>query len=61
MDNIQIVKQLLNGYHLSQSELKQARGLVKTLTLEIIKRCDGKHKNIKDLFECESCSIILEN
>ena len=28
--------------------------------LELLKQCDGKHKGLKELFECKSCAVILK-
>ena len=42
MDNIKILKQLLNGYHLSNKELKKAKTIIKTLDNELKLREDLK-------------------
>tara|TARA_R110002012_G_C11279324_1_gene570491 strand:- start:247 stop:426 length:180 start_codon:yes stop_codon:yes gene_type:complete len=43
MDNIQILKQLLNGYHLEEKELLKAEKIVSILKHEINLRLCKKH------------------
>ena len=43
MDNIEILKQLLNGYHLEEKELLKAEKIVSTLKYEINLRLCKKH------------------
>ena len=38
MDNIIILNQLLNGYHLNNKELKKAKKIIKILNIEIESR-----------------------
>ena len=35
MDNIQIIKQLLNGYHLSHKEIEKAKKIMELLDQEL--------------------------
>lgn len=38
MSDIQILKQLLNGYHLEPKELQRAKTIIKNLEIEASKR-----------------------
>ena len=38
MNDLQILNQLLNGYHLSDKEIERAKELIKSLQLEIENR-----------------------
>ena len=38
MNDLEIIKQLLNGNHLNDKELKRAKELIKSLQLEITNR-----------------------
>lgn len=63
MKDIDIIKQLLNGYHLSTLELIRAKELAESITKELEKRakknCSGKHKTLDGLFECKDCSLLF--
>jgi len=28
--------------------------------LELLKKCDGKHKSVKEIIECKSCEVLLK-
>lgn len=29
--------------------------------LELLKKCDGKHKTMEEIIKCNSCSILLKD
>tara|TARA_Y100000593_G_scaffold8712_1_gene15982 strand:- start:956 stop:1135 length:180 start_codon:yes stop_codon:yes gene_type:complete len=56
MDNIKILKQLLNGYHLEENELLKAEKIVSILKHEINNRLCKKHN--KKTFSTELYNSI---
>lgn len=60
MKDIDILKQLLNGYHLDPKELKRAKELAYTINNELkkVKECSGVHKTLDELFTCKECEWL---
>jgi hypothetical protein len=64
MSDIDIIKQLLNGYFLDSKGLKRAGVILNSLNNEVLNRLKdsncSEHKTLDSLFNCNYCSGLFK-